>query len=162
MGGFKKALSMMGLADVSEADDEPQEQEQEDYSDYQEPDFTTSYSQTQAALPPVSSEEKPDMDYQPAATPTAQIAAITPNSFDDAQKIGMAIRQGIPVIMNLTKLNNTLAFRIVDFSSGVVFGLQGSIERVTDRVFLLSPHGIQVSVSDSTAHDKNMGLFDAE
>ena len=59
--------------------------------------------------------------------------------------VGRAIRDGIPVVLNLTGVAEAVAYRIVDFSAGVVFGVRGSIERVTPRVFLLSPAASFVS-----------------
>lgn len=68
-----------------------------------------------------------------------KLMTITPKSYNDAQVIGRAVRSGIPVILNLSEAPDAEAFRIIDFSSGVVFGVQGSIERVTSRVYVLSP-----------------------
>jgi cell division inhibitor SepF len=68
-----------------------------------------------------------------------QITTIHPRSYNDAKLIGESFRDGIPVIMNVTDMGEADAKRLVDFSAGLVFGLRGSIERVTNKVFLLSP-----------------------
>lgn len=74
-----------------------------------------------------------------------RIVTVHPSSYKDARLIGEALRDGTPVIMNLTDLNDDEARRLVDFAAGLVFGLHGAIEKVTPRVFLLSPSGVEVA-----------------
>jgi cell division inhibitor SepF len=69
---------------------------------------------------------------------------VHPRSYNDARRIGEDYREGVPVIMNLSELDDADAKRIVDFAAGLVFGLRGSIERVTNKVFLLSPPNVDV------------------
>ena len=87
----------------------------------------------------------------------SRITTIHPKTYDDAQMVGRAIRDGIPVVLNLTGVAEAVAYRIVDFSAGVVFGVRGSIERVTPRVFLLSPAQVNIKVEEpedkGPAHD---------
>lgn len=71
---------------------------------------------------------------------------------------GRALRDGVPVVLNLTGVDEATAYRIVDFSSGVVFGLRGSIERVTPRVFLLSPPQVNIRVEEAR-NEKSHDLF---
>ncbi|MGA8047130.1 MAG: cell division protein SepF [Dermatophilaceae bacterium] len=73
-----------------------------------------------------------------------RITTIHPRTYNEARVIGESFRDGTPVIMNLTEMDDADAKRLVDFGAGLVFGLRGSIERVTAKVFLLSPHGIEV------------------
>src|SRR5699024_10248809 len=68
-----------------------------------------------------------------------RITTVHPRAYNDAKVIGEAFRSGTPVIINLTEMSDAEAKRLVDFSAGLVFGLRGSIERVTNKVFLLSP-----------------------
>lgn len=77
-------------------------------------------------------------------SPIARITTVHPNSYNDARIIGEEYRVGTPVIMNLSDLDDYDAKRIVDFSAGLVFGLHGTIERVTSKVFLLSPANVDV------------------
>ena len=63
----------------------------------------------------------------------------------------MLFRSGVPVIVNLTNMNESDARRIVDFSAGLVFGLHGAIERVTPRVFLLTPASVEIDGGDVAA-----------
>ncbi len=74
----------------------------------------------------------------------ARIESIHPRSYNDARRIGEEYREGIPVIMNLSDLDDSDAKRIIDFAAGLVFGCRGSIERVTNKVFLLSPVNVDV------------------
>ena len=62
--------------------------------------------------------------------------------------IGENFRDGIPVIMNLSEMDDTDAKRLVDFAAGLVFAVRGSIERVTTKVFLLSPPNVAVATED--------------
>ena len=70
---------------------------------------------------------------------------ILPTTYNDARRIGEEFRSGSPVLMDLTSMSDADAKRIVDFSAGLVFGLRGVIERLTQKVFLLSPEGIDVT-----------------
>ena len=69
----------------------------------------------------------------------------------EARVIGEAFRDGVPVIINLTGMGEGDARRMVDFSAGLVFGLHGAIERVTPRVFLLTPASVEIDGGDSQA-----------
>lgn len=79
----------------------------------------------------------------------SRIVTIHPKNYDDAQQVGIAIRQGTPVVLNLTDVSESIAYRIVDFSAGVVFGLRGTIKRITPRVFLLSPSTVVITPGDA-------------
>jgi len=88
---------------------------------------------------------QPLTDWRPIAVPEiTRIETVHPRSYNDARRIGEDYREGIPVIMNLSELDDLDAKRIVDFAAGLVFGLRGSIERVTNKVFLLSPPNVDV------------------
>ena len=138
MAGFmKNAMSYLGMSDVAEGEDDF-----EDDVDTGETSF--------------------DSDHSVTPMPSSSASASTPSapreqSNDDAQMVGRAIRDGIPVVLNLTGVAEAVAYRIVDFSAGVVFGVRGSIERVTPRVFLLSPAQVNIKVEEpedkGPAHD---------
>jgi cell division inhibitor SepF len=80
-----------------------------------------------------------------------QITTLQPRSYNEARQIGEAFREHIPVIMNLTDMSDDDAKRLVDFAAGLIFGLHGSIEKVTNKVFLLSPSNVAVSAEDKRA-----------
>jgi cell division inhibitor SepF len=76
------------------------------------------------------------------------ITTLHPTTYNEARTIGEHFRDGVPVIMNLTEMDESDAKRLVDFAAGLVFGLRGNFERVTNRVFLLSPANVQVTAED--------------
>lgn len=97
----------------------------------------------------------------PAQVPAREpyrITTIHPRTYNEARQIGEAFRAGTPVIMNLTEMSDSDAKRLVDFSAGLVFGLQGTIERVTSKVFLLSPNDVVVTAEDK-ARIAESGFF---
>lgn len=80
--------------------------------------------------------------------PAQRITTLHPRTYNEAKTIGLQFRAGTPVIMNLSEMEDSDAKRLVDFAAGLTFGLHGSIERVTPRVFLLSPHNVSVTAAD--------------
>jgi len=91
------------------------------------------------------------------ATPY-KISTFQPVAYNDIQKIGERYREGFPVIMNLTEMDDKSAMRLIDFASGLIFGMHGSIEKVTNKVFLLSPSNVEVSAEDK-ARIREGGFF---
>ncbi|CAN5335695.1 cell division protein SepF [soil metagenome] len=89
---------------------------------------------------------------QPAPAGTvAELSKITtlhPRTYNEARTIGENFRDGTPVIMNLSEMDDSDAKRLVDFSAGLVFAARGTIERVTNKVFLLSPPNVTVAAED--------------
>lgn len=92
-----------------------------------------------------------------ADTELSRIVTIHPTTYNEAREIGEAFREGVPVIMNLTGMSEAEAKRMVDFSAGLVFGLHGVIERVTNRVFLLSPAHVVINGERNEARFFNQG-----
>ncbi len=80
--------------------------------------------------------------------PSYRITTVQPRTYNEARQIGEYFREGVPVIMNLTEMDDHDAKRLVDFAAGLIFGLRGSIERVTNKVFLLSPRDVEVTAED--------------
>ncbi|MDV6013467.1 cell division protein SepF [Haloechinothrix sp. LS1_15] len=80
--------------------------------------------------------------------PLSRIVTLHPSGYSEAREIGEHFRDGSPVIMNLTEMDNADAKRLVDFAAGLAFALHGSIDKVTNKVFLLSPPDIDVSAED--------------
>ena len=103
-----------------------------------------------AALTRVVREETPST--------LSRITTIHPRTYNEAKNIGEAFRDGVPVIMNLTDMGDADAKRLVDFAAGLVFGLHGSIERVTAKVFLLSPEHVEVATEEPGV-EAPRGLF---
>jgi cell division inhibitor SepF len=83
------------------------------------------------------------------AAALARITTVQPRSYREARTIGERYRDGQPVIMNLTELDAAEAKRLVDFAAGLVFALHGGLDKVTNRVFLLTPADVEVSADDA-------------
>lgn len=93
-------------------------------------------------------------DRRPVAVATARrmdaarIVTLHPRTYNEARTLGEHFRDGTPVIMNLSEMDDVDAKRLVDFAAGLIFGLRGDIERVTAKVFLLSPADVTVTAED--------------
>ncbi|WP_407940137.1 cell division protein SepF [Nocardioides acrostichi] len=91
---------------------------------------------------------------RPAAGPTPVVATMSrittlhPRTYNEARIVGEEFRDGTPVIMNLSDMDDSDAKRLVDFAAGLVFATRGSIERVTQKVFLLSPADVVVEAEE--------------
>jgi len=145
-GALRKTMVYLGLAEEDERYDT--------YDDFDEP---SGHHETPAR------DERAAVTNLPHRTPVARvvrdvevgalnrIATIHPRTYNEAKNIGENFRDGTPVIMNLTDLDDADAKRLVDFGAGLVFGLHGSIERVTSKVFLLSPAHVEVMASEVEA-----------
>ena len=143
-GALRKTMVYLGLSE-----------EDERYDEFDE--FDEAGSREQA---PVHQERSTAVTSLPQRTPVARvvrdvevgalsrITTIHPRTYNEAKNIGESFRDGTPVIMNLTDLDDADAKRLVDFAAGLVFGLHGSIERVTSKVFLLSPAHIEVTANE--------------
>ena len=110
-----------------------------------------------AAVADLSERRRPASEHsqgaQPAGAPgtVAELSRITtlhPRTYNEARTIGENFREGVPVIMNLSEMDDSDAKRLVDFAAGLVFGVRGTIERVTNKVFLLSPPNVSVAAED--------------
>jgi len=97
-------------------------------------------------------------EHVPQTTDLARITTLHPRTYNEARTIGEHFREGTPVIMNLTEMVDSDAKRLVDFAAGLIFGLRGSIERVTNKVFLLSPANVEVTAEDK-ARIAERGFF---
>ena len=95
---------------------------------------------------------------QMQTTDLARITTLHPRTYNEARTIGEHFREGTPVIINLTEMVDSDARRLVDFSAGLIFGLRGSIDRVTNKVFLLSPANVEVAAEDK-ARIAERGFF---
>ena len=104
-----------------------------------------------------ATERRPSLA-ESAVSDLARITTLHPRTYNEARTIGEHFREGTPVIMNLTEMVDSDAKRLVDFAAGLIFGLHGSIERVTNKVFLLSPANVEVTAEDK-ARMAERGFF---
>jgi cell division inhibitor SepF len=81
----------------------------------------------------------------------SQVELVVPKSFNDAQKVADKLKADVPVIINLQAADSDLAKRLIDFSSGLTYALDGAMQRVADRVFLLTPAHVTVSAEDKAS-----------
>ena len=119
------------------------------------PQWSTTDTPVQGALAveprrePVSRPRPAEAAPTPTGYPMGRIVTLHPTSFAEARTIGEHYRDGTPVIMNLTELDDADARRLVDFAAGLAFAMRGSMDKVTNKVFLISPPNV-----DPTAEDK--------
>jgi cell division inhibitor SepF len=111
-----------------------------------------------AVREPISAAPAPAPAPVKPAPQAYRITTLHPRTYNEARAIGERFREGMPVIMNLTEMNDADAKRLVDFAAGLSFGLHGSIERVTAKVFLLSPQDVDVTAEDK-ARIREGGFF---
>ncbi|MBG6213530.1 MAG: cell division protein SepF [Cryobacterium sp.] len=109
-------------------------------------------AQNSAGRAPVTPLRKTSTPQNVAASEMNEILTVHPRAYKDAQIIAESFREGIPVIINLSQMSDGDARRLIDFASGLSQGLYGKIERVTAKVFLLSPSHVVVS-GDSTTDE---------
>jgi cell division inhibitor SepF len=165
-GAMRKMGVYLGLV---EDDDRRELQDYEEYDDYQEADVVPvrrvaagssragwdDLAETRAVVPHQEPAYRETPAYREPYNREAldepasyRITTLHPRTYNEARTIGEHFREHVPVIMNLTEMDDADAKRLVDFAAGLSFGLRGSIERVTNKVFLLSPQNITVTAED--------------
>ncbi len=77
-----------------------------------------------------------------------QVHLVVPKSFNDAQQIADQFKETIPVILNLQQSDTDLSKRLIDFASGLTYALDGGMQRIADKVFLLTPRNVEVSAEE--------------
>jgi cell division inhibitor SepF len=90
---------------------------------------------------------------------SVKVHLVLPRSFNDAQQIADKYKQGIPVILNLQSADTELSKRLIDFASGLTYALNGGMQRVADKVFLLTPRNVEVSAEQRAALLERGGFF---
>ena len=165
-GTMRKMAVYLGLVEDDLDDDydpEPQPRSREasavDSSPRTTPEVVARPTATALAERPPAT---PTASFRPTGTAAGadiyRITTLHPRSYNDARRIGEEYREGVPVIINLTGMDDNDAKRIVDFAAGLVFGLRGSIERITNKVFLLSPANVDVG-AEARAQIAQDGFF---
>ncbi|HWL66191.1 MAG TPA: cell division protein SepF [Actinomycetota bacterium] len=91
--------------------------------------------------------------------PPAMFHLVTPSNFNDAQEVGDKFRDGFSVLMNLAGADAMLRRRLIDFASGLAYGLNGAMQPVADNVFLITPSGVQVSAEERRRFLEERGFF---
>lgn len=156
---FKRAANYLGLVDEEEDLQQPQPTQAiesshrgvRSISQAARPTFNPIPTSTRSSVAPVLAPAPtyaPVREVQPIMD---QIFTIHPRFYNEARVVGERYRTGQPVLMNLSDMEESERKRLVDFASGLVFGLHGSIERVTSKVFLLTPENVRVSTENKAA-----------
>jgi cell division inhibitor SepF len=89
----------------------------------------------------------------------AGVGVVPPRTFNDAQQIADHFKRGVPVIVNMQATDSELAKRLIDFASGLTYGLDGGMQRIADRVFLLTPVNVDVTAEDRAAIVESGAFF---
>jgi cell division inhibitor SepF len=156
---MRKMAVYLGLVEDDDRRFQDKYDAYEDYDDYDdddEPDAVDAvparadYSGYQAV--------EPQVEPVPQQVDLMRITTLHPRTYNEARTIGEHFREGTPVIMNLTEMVDSDARRLVDFAAGLIFGLRGSIDKVTNKVFLLSPANVEVTAEDK-ARIAERGFF---
>jgi cell division inhibitor SepF len=159
---MRKMAVYLGLVE----DDHRYQDKYDSYGEYEDYEEQADRPE-QIDEPEVRGPREEYVGYQPAdwrtehvsqTTDLARITTLHPRTYNEARTIGEHFREGTPVIMNLTEMVDSDAKRLVDFAAGLIFGLRGSIERVTNKVFLLSPANVEVTAEDK-ARIAERGFF---
>ncbi len=120
---------------------------QQDFDDWTDPEPEESAPRT-AARRPRDGNRRPAESMPMRAVPSVQVHLVVPRSFNDAQQIADKYKDGVPVILNLQGADQELSKRLIDFTSGLTYALDGGMQRVADKVFLLTPRNVEVSAEE--------------
>jgi cell division inhibitor SepF len=161
---MRKMAVYLGLVE----DDRQYAENYEAYDEYDDYDEPADAVEPAAPAAPVPAPSRADYagyptDHRietvpPQQVELARITTLHPRTYNEARNIGEHFRDGTPVIMNLTEMVDSDARRLVDFAAGLIFGLRGSIDKVTNKVFLLSPANVEVTAEDK-ARIAERGFF---
>ena len=125
--------------------------------EWSEPD---SVSETEVESPPSRSSSRRSRLRGVDSGGQVRVHLVLPRSFNDAQQIADRFKDSVPVILNLQNADNELSKRLIDFASGLTYALDGSMQRVADKVFLLTPRNVEVSAEErARALDPAGGFF---
>jgi cell division inhibitor SepF len=153
MSAMRKIGEYLGLLeDTGVYDDE--EYDEQGYAEAADPRQSVRRASVPAKAQPAPVADLNQRRRTPVAPSPAGIAELSmittlhPRTYNEARTVGENFREGIPVIMNLSEMDDADAKRLVDFAAGLVFATRGTIERVTAKVFLLSPPNVTVAAED--------------
>ncbi len=125
-------------------------------SSWSEPD---SLSEADVPEPAPASSRRSRLRGVDGGSSQVRVHLVLPRSFNDAQQIADKFKDSIPVILNLQSADNELSKRLIDFASGLTYALDGSMQRVADKVFLLTPRNVEVSAEERARVLDKGGFF---
>ena len=143
-GALRKTMVYLGLSEEDQRHDR-----YDDYDAYDESDRYDDETEHTAAVTQLPTKRPVAAVVRDVEVGSLnRITTIHPRTYNEAKNIGESFRDGTPVIMNLSEMDDADAKRLVDFAAGLVFATRGTIERVTAKVFLLSPANVTVAAED--------------
>ena len=136
MSVWRKTLLYLGLVEEDDLEEEMHA--------YEEPPRESSSS----TIRKITREDVPAVQPRPAAKSLGQVHIVEPRAYDDAKEIGDKLRASVPVIMNLQGIEEDLFKRLTAFASGLAYGLEGRVQRLAPRVYLITPANVEVSAEE--------------
>jgi len=133
----------------------PRRTRREDFDDWTDPEPTAPRG---SVLRPAS-EPRRLRNVESFPGPSVKVHLVLPRSFNDAQQIADRFKDGVPVILNLQSSDQDLSKRLIDFASGLTYALDGGMQRVADKVFLLTPRNVEVSAEERARLLERGGFF---
>ena len=124
-----------------------------EFDDWSEPEPQKGSAQTAVLRP------RPRAVQAAPGEASVRVHLVVPRSFNDAQQIADKFKEGTPVILNLQGSDPDLSKRLIDFGSGLTYALDGGMQRVADKVFLLTPRNVEVSAEERARLLERGGFF---
>jgi cell division inhibitor SepF len=165
---WSRTLVYFGIAEEDEWDDElaeTNEHVEDTYSRRERhnvrrlPSATEPEPWESEEAPPPRRVERPSRLRSVAAPSPAKVHLVVPRTFNDAKQIADRFKAGMPVILNLQSAETDLSKRLIDFASGLTYALDGSMQRVADKVFLLTPRDVELSAEERARAMERGGFF---
>ena len=172
---WNRTLVYFGIAEDEEWDDDATVTNEEVERDYRrrdrqnvkrlprrrEPEWTDtdSVSEPELAVAPTRSSSRKSRLRGVESGGQVRVHLVLPRSFNDAQQIADRFKDSVPVILNLQSADTELSKRLIDFASGLTYALDGSMQRVADKVFLLTPRDVEVSAEERARALDPAGAF---
>lgn len=158
MSAFRRMMTYLGLVDEDDYDDYEAYEEahaagrpRPSAPEPAEPTVATVRTINREVPEPssgVTVQPRPSVVRPIVPVQAPRVHTVAPTSFHDAQEIGDRVKAGVPVIVNLQGVDRDLMRRIIDFASGLTYGVGGEMEKAADRVFLLTPSNVEVSAEE--------------
>jgi cell division inhibitor SepF len=167
---WERALVYFGIADDEDWDDDayyeeepeadpyasrnvrhlPARRTRTDYDDdWTDPEPSPKPQRTSVVRPRLTDQRSAPRNLEAVRGPgTSQVHLVLPRSFNDAQQVADRYKNGVPVILNLQSADSELSKRLIDFASGLTYALDGGMQRIADKVFLLTPRDVELSAED--------------
>jgi len=132
----------------------------DEFDDWTDPEPAT--ARTSVLRPPAPQREAAPRrlrGVESIASPNVKVHLVLPRSFNDAQQIADRFKDNVPVILNLQQSDQELSKRLIDFASGLTYALDGGMQRIADKVFLLTPRNVEVSAEERARMIERGGFF---